>query len=106
MDWGTLALIAVAAALEIIGDLALKLWAEKDIATYFGLGLLVYVGSLVLFAVTLRRAPLAIIFALWVGMAIVGLTLMGWRFFDEPLGSRQIVGIVLVIIAIFLLRDA
>jgi small multidrug resistance pump len=104
MDWGTLALIVVAAALEITGDLALKLWAEKDVALYFGFGLLVYVGSLILFAITLRRAQLAIIFTLWVGVAIVGLALIGWRFFDESLGLKQIIGIALVVIAVFLLR--
>lgn len=104
MDWGTLILVVVAATLEITGDVALKLWAERDVTWYFGLGLLVYGVSLSLFAVTLRRAPLAIIFTLWTGIAIAGLTLIGWWLFDEPLELRQLVGVCLVVVAVFLLR--
>ncbi len=103
MDWGTLALITAAAVLEMAGDVALKLWAEREVNGYFGLGLFVYGGSLTLFAVALRRAPLAVIFTLWVGIAIAGLTLIGWWWFDEPLGWRQLLGIALVVIAAFLL---
>lgn len=104
MDWGTLALVTAAATFEMGGDVVLKLWAERGNNWHFGLGLLTYAVSIALFAVALRRAPLAIIFALWVGMAIAGLTLIGWWFFGETLGLRQLIGIALVMIAVFLLQ--
>ncbi len=104
MDWGTLALVAVAATFEMGGDVTLKLWAERGNNWHFGLGLLTYAISIALFAVALRRAPLAIIFSLWVGIAIAGLTLIGWWFFDEALKLRQLIGVALVMIAVILLQ--
>jgi len=45
----------------------------------------------------LRRAELAIIFALWVGVAAVLLALAGWWFFDEALSLRRLAGLALVL---------
>jgi multidrug transporter EmrE-like cation transporter len=69
-------LLLIAATLEIIGDLALLL----------------------------RRAELAVIFALWVGVAAVLLALAGWWFSDEALALRRLVGLALVVGEMILLR--
>ena len=42
-------------------------------------------------------AELAIIFALWVGVAAVLLALAGWWFFDEALSLRRLAGLALVV---------
>ena len=91
--WG---LLLIAASLELIGDLALKWWAETNRWLGFGIGLVVYSLALVIFAVLLRRAELAVIFALWVGIAAVLLTLVGWWLFGEALSLRRLAGIALV----------
>jgi multidrug transporter EmrE-like cation transporter len=91
--WG---LLLVAAILEIIGDLSLKWWAETNRWLGFGIGLVVYSLALVIFAMLLRRAELAVIFALWVGVAALLLTLAGWWLFGEALSLRRIAGIALV----------
>ncbi len=96
-DWTLWGLLLAAATLELIGDLALKWWAETDRWLGFGLGLLVYSLALVLFAILLRRAELAVIFTLWVGLAAVLLTFAGWWMFGEALSLRRIAGIVLVV---------
>ncbi len=95
-DWTLWGLLLVAAILEILGDLSLKWWAETDRWLGFGIGLVVYGAALVVFAVLLRRAELAVIFALWVGIAALLLTLGGWWLFGEALSLRRIAGIVLV----------
>ena len=98
--WG---LLLAAASLELIGDISLKWWAETNRWLGFGAGLIAYSIALVVFAVLLRRAELAVIFALWVGIAAVLLAFIGWLFFGEALSPRRLVGIALVINGMILL---
>jgi multidrug transporter EmrE-like cation transporter len=99
--WGALAL---ACALEMGGDLALKQWAETDRAVWLIAGVGVYTVALVLFATLLRRAELGVIFVLWTGIAAVFLTAAGWLFFDEVLSAKRLLGLALVIGGAILLR--
>jgi multidrug transporter EmrE-like cation transporter len=103
IDWTLWALVVLAATLELLGDLGFKFWAETDRWLGFGLGLFAYGIALVLFALLLRRAELAVIFSLWVGVAAVFLALAGWWIFGESLSVRQVAGLALVIGGIFLL---
>jgi multidrug transporter EmrE-like cation transporter len=96
IDWTLWGLLLVAAVLEILGDLSLKWWAETNRWLGFGIGLVVYSLALIIFAVLLRRAELAVIFALWVGVAALLLTLGGWWIFGESLSLRRIAGVILM----------
>ena len=104
IDWTMWGLLLIAATLEIIGDLAFKWWAEKDRWLGLVIGLAVYSLALVLFALLLRRAELAVIFALWVGVAAVLLALAGWWFFEEALSLRRLAGLAFVVGGIILLQ--
>ena len=104
VDWTLWGLLVVAAALELAGDLAFKWWAETDRWLGLGVGLAVYSVALILFAVLLKRAELAVIFALWVGVAAVLLALAGWWLFGETLSLRHGAGLALVIGGLILLR--
>lgn len=97
IDWTLWGLLLVAAILELIGDLSLKWWAETNRWLGFGIGLAVYSGALILFALLLRRAELAVIFALWVGIAALLLALAGWWLFGEALSPRRLAGMLLVL---------
>jgi spermidine export protein MdtJ len=97
IDWILWGLLLVAVSLELIGDISLKWWAETNRWLGFGIGLVVYTVSLVIFAVLLRRAELAALFALWVGIAAVALALAGWLIFGEALSPRRLAGIALVV---------
>ncbi len=98
--WG---LLLVAASLELVGDISLKWWAETNRWLGFGVGLVLYTLALAMFAVMLRRAELAVIFALWTGIATVFLVLAGWLIFGEALSPRHLAGIVLVMGGVVLL---
>jgi small multidrug resistance pump len=102
--WTLWELLLIAATLEIIGGLAFKWWAETDRWLGLVIGLVVYSLALILFAHLLRRAELAVIFALWVGVAAVLLALAGWWFFDEVLSLRHLAGLALVIGGMILLQ--
>jgi spermidine export protein MdtJ len=97
IDWLLWGLLLVAVSLELIGDISLKWWAETNRWLGFGIGLVVYTVSLVIFAVLLRRAEMAALFALWVGIAAVALALAGWLIFWEALSPRRLAGIALVV---------
>jgi multidrug transporter EmrE-like cation transporter len=97
IDWILWGLLLVAVSLELIGDISLKWWAESNRWLGFGIGLVVYSLALVIFAVLLRRAELAVVFALWVGLAAVALTLTGWLIFGEALPPRRLAGVALVV---------
>jgi small multidrug resistance pump len=103
VDWMLWGVLLVAATLELAGDLALKWWAETNRWLGLGFGLVVYGIALVLFAFLLKRAELAVIFALWTGVAAVLLALAGWWFFGESLSTRHLVGLALVIAGVILL---
>lgn len=96
IDWTLWGLLLFAATLELVGDLAFKWWAETDRWLGLVVGLIVYSLALILFAYMLRRAELTVIFALWVGVAVVLLVLAGWWFFDEALSLQRLAGLALV----------
>jgi len=104
IDWTLWGLLLVAAILELIGDLSLKWWAETNRWLGFGIGLVVYSAALILFALLLRRAELAVIFALWVGIAALLLALAGWWLFGEALSPRRLAGMLLVLGGLILLQ--
>jgi multidrug transporter EmrE-like cation transporter len=104
IDWTLWGLLLIAATLELTGDLAFKWWAETDRRLGLVIGLVVYSLALIIFARLLRRAELALIFALWVGVATVLLALAGWWLFGETLSLRQMAGLALVIGGMILLQ--
>ncbi len=104
IDWTMWGLLLSAATLELAGDLAFKWWAETNRWPWLAVGLIVYGLALIFFAHLLRRAELAVIFALWVGVATVLLALAGWWLFDEALSLRRLAGLALVVGGMVLLQ--
>ena len=102
-DWVFWGLLLLAAVMELVGDLALKWWAETNRWGGLALGLAVYTVAVAIFALLLRRAELAVIFALWVGVATVLLALAGWWLFKESLSWGQIAGLALTVGGVLLL---
>lgn len=103
-DWATWGLLLSAAALEIVGDLSFKWWAETGRRLGLVVGLVVYGLALILFAHLLRRAALAVVLALWSGVAVILMALAGRWLFGEALSPRHILGILLVVGGIVLLQ--
>ncbi len=104
MDWTLWGLLLGAAALEIVGDLSFKWWAETGRWLGLVVGLIVYSLALVLFAYLLRRAELAVVLALWSGVAVVLMALAGRWLFGEVLSAHRLIGLALVIAGIVLLQ--
>ena len=89
---------------EVIGTTALKV---SDGFSQFVPSLVVVLGYGVSFyclALALRSIPLAIAYAVWSGVGVVAVSLVGWRLFEQKLNLWSIVGMALVVIGIVILN--
>ena len=69
------------------------------------IAVLCYFINLILYLVLLSRLELGFIFALQVSLAIVAVVVVGIIFFKEPLSTRNIIALVLIITGIFVLNS-
>jgi len=104
VDWNLWGVLLFASVLELVGDLAFKWWAETNRWPGLAIGWVLYSVSLALFAHLLRRAKLAVLFALWVGVAALLLSFAGWWLFGETLSLRHIAGLAFVVVGVILLQ--
>lgn len=95
-------LLAVAA--ETVGTSALnasqqftKLWPSV-------LVVVAYAISFYLLALTLKYMPVGIMYALWSGLGIVFIALIGWLYFGQKLDAAAIFGIALITAGIVVLN--
>ena len=99
--WPTLALAIVA---EVIATTALK--ASQGF-TRPGPGAIVVVGYAAAFwllAITLKRLPVGIAYAVWSGAGTVLIALIAWAVFRERIGAAGWLGIALIIAGVAVLN--
>ena len=95
-------LIAIIA--EVVGTSALKAsdgftkWIP-NIIVVIGYGLAFYFLSLVL-----RSIPVGVTYAIWSGLGIVLISLVGYIYFKQPLDLPAIAGMVLIISGVILIN--
>jgi small multidrug resistance pump len=93
MSWGYL-LLAITA--EVIGTLALK---ASDGFTKLIPSLIVFLGYAAAFyflSQTLKTMPIGIAYAVWSGVGIVLISILGWIVFNQRLDLPALVGIGLI----------
>ena len=89
---------------EILATSGLKLTEgfSKLIPTILvltGYGIAFYLLSL-----TLRDLPVSIVYAIWSGIGIVGIAIIGFYFFKEPFGIWHLVGTTLILVGVIILN--
>lgn len=89
--------LAGAIIFEVIGT-----WALKESDTFTRLVpsltcLAAYAVSLVFLALSLRTIPVGIAYAVWAGLGIVLIALVGWLWFKQPLDGPAVIGLGLII---------
>lgn len=97
-------LMALAIAGEIAGTSFLKLangwerpWAWLGVGLGFGMAML-------LLSQLLQKLDVSLVYAIWSGVAIAVIAVVGVVVFHEPMGWRRAAGIVATIIGIVLLQ--
>lgn len=101
MHWIYL-LIAIVA--EVLATSALKISAEF---TKLLPSVVVVAGYLVAFyflSLTLRTMPVAIVYALWSGIGILLISLVGWLFLKQNLDIAALIGISLITSGVLVLN--
>lgn len=97
-------LLGLAIVSEIVATSALK---ASDGMTRLGPGLLVVAGyalAFYLLALTLRTMPVGLVYAVWAGLGVVGVALVGAVMFGEAINAAKIAGIVCVVVGVVLLK--
>ncbi len=96
-------ILLAAIAVEILATAALKSFVAAPLAV--ALLPLVLIGiSFALLSVALRAIPMAVAYAVWEGLGIVGIAAIGHLLFDEELSVMRIVALASIIAGILLLE--
>ena len=97
-------LLALAIVAEVVGTSALKasegftrLWPSVMVVA--GYGVAFYCLSLVL-----KSIPVGITYAVWSGLGIVLISLIGWRVFGQALDPPAMIGIGLIIAGVVVIN--
>lgn len=96
--------LAVAIVTEVLATSSLKasdgftrLWPSLGAA-------LGYMLSLYCLSLTQRVIPVGVVYAVWSGVGIVLISLMGWAVFDQVLSLQAWLGIALIVAGVLLLQ--
>ncbi len=101
MHWIYLAIAIVA---EVIATSALK--ASNEFTRLIP-SITVVVGYLIAFyflSLTLRTLPVAIVYAMWSGVGIALIAIIGWVLFKQALDGAALIGIGLIISGVVVLN--
>ena len=92
-----LALLGAAIVAEVIATTALK---ASDGITRLGPSLLAGVGyciSFYLLAQVMKSIPTGVVYALWSGLGIVLISVVGWAVYGEKLDTAAVVGMAMIV---------
>jgi len=96
--------LLVAIAGEVIGTTALK---ASDGFTRAGPVVLVVIGYAIAFyflALVLRTVPLGVTYAIWSGVGVAAVTVIGWLVYGQRLDLPAILGIGLIVAGVLVLN--
>lgn len=96
--------LAIAIVSEVIATSALK---ASDGFSRLGPSLLVVAGYAIAFAclsLTLRTIPVGVAYAIWSGVGIALIALIGWLAFGQSLDLAAIVGLALIVAGVVVLN--
>lgn len=100
-----LATILIIAGLFVTcGDIALALWAKQSKIYLFVIGILLNLAGLLFYAQSLRLESVGVATALFLGINILAVTLIGAFVFKEGLPFKQICGLIVLVLAIVVLE--
>ncbi|MEM8771511.1 MAG: multidrug efflux SMR transporter [Pseudomonadota bacterium] len=89
--------LLLAIAFEIVGTALLKLSNGFENMMWGGLSLMAYWVSLWFLAPALKTIPIGVAYAIWAGVGIMAVAVIGYFFFDQRLALAQYVFIVMIL---------
>jgi small multidrug resistance pump len=89
--------LALAIVFEVLGTSALKASETFTRLVPSLVTLIAYTVSFVFLALSLRTIPIGIAYAMWAGLGIVLIAMIGWLWFKQPLDVPALIGLALII---------
>lgn len=96
--------LIVAVILETFGTACLK--ASNEFTKLWpSLGVIIgFAGAFYFLALTLRYMPIGVVYAIWSGLGIVLITLIGLFFFKQSLDAAAYIGLGLIILGVIVIN--
>lgn len=97
-------LLALAIISEVIGTSALK---ASDGMSRLVPGLIVVAGyalAFYLMALSLKTLPVGLVYAIWAGLGIVGVAIVGMWYFGESMTAVKASGMALIVVGVVLVQ--
>lgn len=101
MNWFYLAIAIIS---EVVATSALKASLQFTRIVPSAIVIIGYASSFYFLSLTLRSIPLGIAYAVWSGVGVVLITLVGWFVFDQKLDFVAILGICLIAVGVLVLN--
>ena len=97
-------LLGLAIAAEVVGTSALK--ASDDFSKLWPSAIVVvsYGAAFYLLSLTLRTIPVGIAYAVWSGVGVVLIALIGWLVFGQKLDAAGMLGMGLIVAGVLVLN--
>ena len=95
--------LGIAICAEVIGTSALK--ASEGMTKWPALLVVAGYGTAFYFmSLTLRTMPVGIVYAIWSGVGIALIALVGWILFGQRLDTAGILGILLIVLGVVVIN--
>lgn len=96
--------LLLAIVFEISGTTALKLSNGFTNWGYTSIMVVAYIVSFYFLSLTLRTMPVGIAYAIWSGVGILFITIIGWFAFKQKLDPAAIVGILFILAGVIIIN--
>ena len=100
MTW---VLLGLAIVFEVVGTISLKLSDGMQKMGYVAILVTGYGMSFYFMSLVARVLPVAVVYAIWSGVGLSLITLVGWLFLKESLEWPVIIGMVFVIVGVMMI---
>lgn len=97
-------LLAIAIVSEVIATSALKASQGFSRPLPTVIVLIGYVTAFYCLSLTLRTMPVGIVYAIWSGVGVALIALVGWLLFGQKLDLAAIIGLVLIVAGVVVLN--
>lgn len=96
--------LAIAILAEVIGTSALKASDGFRVLAPSAVVVVSYAVSFYFLSLALRTIPIGLAYAIWSGVGIVIISLVGWLLYRQALDAAAIAGIVLIVAGVLVIN--
>jgi multidrug transporter EmrE-like cation transporter len=89
----------------VLGDIALRYWLELDNRLWYWVGLVLYFGAAAMLAESYKTHHIAVASVAQTIFNVAIITIILWRVFGDTITVKQIIGLILAIVVIWLLES-